>query len=446
MKILPYSTLLIVLIGFFAGGCGGGGGDGTTVGSAALRGLVVEVDGQTTNRDGLQLTVVETGQTVTTDADGRFAIPSVRAGRVTFDVNARRLRALAQRSGDDDANEEDDDDDDGDDDDGDDDDGDDDDDSDDDGDDDDDDSDDDDGDDDDDEREDDEDEDDEGRPVIVVRDGETVEIRISIRDGEIVEISTRDDDGAEARDQLDPTDDNPYPNSEAEIEVEADDDGEQELEFEVEGLPRGTAVEFFLEDESGTLVSIGTATANSEGEAELEFEDNLPLGARSVTELEGREVEITRVSDALLLFTGQVPGLPDELPEDGDGDDDESGRARSVTVLTPAISGVEGEVEMKRRPDDDDDNEFEVEVEGLRIDEVVVLQIEDPENPGQFAVIAVLQEDDDGEAEYEAEEDGALPFGVSDVADLVGLGVRITRDTADGELLLSGTIAPLVSD
>jgi hypothetical protein len=39
-----------------------------------------------------------------------------------------------------------------------------------------------------------------------------------------------------------------------------------------------------------------------------------------------------------------------------------------------------------------------------------------------------------------------MPLGVADVEDLVGLDVRVVRDDGSGEVLLAGTVPPLVAD
>lgn len=101
----------------------------------------------------------------------------------------------------------------------------------------------------------------------------------------------------------------PFPDASGKVEVEKSPDGE-ELEIEAEHLDAGTAVEFFLEDAGGAMVSIGTATADEGGEAEIEFETGdggtLPLGAASVDDLAGRRVEV-RTADGTAILFGIVP-------------------------------------------------------------------------------------------------------------------------------------------
>ncbi|MHC4849367.1 MAG: peptidase associated/transthyretin-like domain-containing protein, partial [Planctomycetota bacterium] len=387
MKKITHIPLLLALC-FAAVGCGGGS-DGGTLQAAALRGMVVEVDGQTADRDGVQITVVETGDRAVTDQEGRFQLAGLPAGRVTLAFSGRTPVALAQQSGDDseDENEFEDDND--------------------------------------------SDEDDEGRPVIVLVNGETVEIRCSLEDGKVVEFSRRDDDEIEVTERLAPAATNPFANSEGKVEVELEDSGRSKIEFEVDHIPAGTVVEFFLDGSS-----IGTAPANSVGEAELEFEDSLPAGATNLAELEGAEVEYRLASDGTVLFTGTVPGIPDDLPLGGGGEAIEGSRARSRARLTPFFAGAEGDVEMRRRPEHDE-QEFEIDAQHLDAGLAVKFQIEDPENAGSFITLATIRTDAEGEADYDIDDGFPLPLEATDVSELVGLQVRVVRADND-EVLLSG--------
>ena len=48
--------------------------------SAALEGVIYELDGQTIDRSGISVTVLETGESVLTGADGTFEFAVVPAG------------------------------------------------------------------------------------------------------------------------------------------------------------------------------------------------------------------------------------------------------------------------------------------------------------------------------------------------------------------------------
>ena len=77
----------------------GGGSTNATIQTAALQGLVYEIDGQTFDRSGVAVTVVETGETVITGVDGSFEFTDLPAGRYTldFDTARRRTRRRTRR-------------------------------------------------------------------------------------------------------------------------------------------------------------------------------------------------------------------------------------------------------------------------------------------------------------------------------------------------------------
>src|SRR5262245_31615312 len=73
-------------LGLAACGGGGGGSGGGSVGTAALRGTVVSVDGSTQSLGGIFLRDPRTGQTVTTGSNGSFNFGTVPAGTITLRV------------------------------------------------------------------------------------------------------------------------------------------------------------------------------------------------------------------------------------------------------------------------------------------------------------------------------------------------------------------------
>ncbi|MGE0192781.1 MAG: hypothetical protein AB7T63_12165 [Planctomycetota bacterium] len=91
------------------------------------------------------------------------------------------------------------------------------------------------------------------------------------------------------------------------------DDNRERFEMEAEHLAAGRTVEFFIEDALGsaTFVSLGTRTAGSYGEAELELDtgdgDTLPLDVSSASALTGFAVEVRDASTNALLLSGVVP-------------------------------------------------------------------------------------------------------------------------------------------
>lgn len=104
-------------------------------------------------------------------------------------------------------------------------------------------------------------------------------------------------------------------------------DVRSELRMDVKGLSQGQVVSFRMDDGTGTMVEIGSATANADGEARYRVRthhgDGLPFDAMTVLDLAGRAVEVwvdptfvdltpADPNDALqevgLCLTGTVPG------------------------------------------------------------------------------------------------------------------------------------------
>jgi hypothetical protein len=384
----------------------GGSGDDTSTRTAALRGVVYEVDGQTVDRSGVNVTLLQTGRTLTTGPTGTFEFAGIPAGEISLQFGSSIVPAAhgdgddrERRRGDDDDLED--------------------------------------------------GEDDSGRwHVRGVSGGDDVKVRVAIRDGKVVEFSCSARNRLRAEARLRRADGSPDADVEGKVKVESRADREK-FAIEAEHLAAGSIVEFFLDDPSTPegFVSIGTATAAGlEGEAELELNTNdgavLPLGAAAVSELEGFAIEVRLVAGGALLLTGEVPGLPA-----GGGDpgmpprpgDDARGRAR----LTPALPGLEGHVELRTRPEQNRER-FKVEAEGLAPGTRVAFLIRDPSSSDTFAQIAVRAAGLDGEAEFQTE--GLLPLGVANVGALVGLDVRVVLADGSGTLLLFGTVPELVAD
>lgn len=91
------------------------------------------------------------------------------------------------------------------------------------------------------------------------------------------------------------------------------DDNRERFQIEAEHLASGRTVEFFIENALGSasFVSLGTRTAGSYGEAELELDtgdgDTLPLGVTSASALTGYAVEVRDATTNALLLSGIVP-------------------------------------------------------------------------------------------------------------------------------------------
>ena len=88
-KTLVRAAVLCSAIFPFLAACSGGGADagGASLGAstAALQGTIMEVDGQTIDRNGIEIRIVETGDFVMTQRDGSFQFPSLAPGWYTLD-------------------------------------------------------------------------------------------------------------------------------------------------------------------------------------------------------------------------------------------------------------------------------------------------------------------------------------------------------------------------
>jgi len=412
MRFVALSALLLPLVA----ACGGGGSE-PTLQTAALQGVVYEVDGQTLDRDGVPVRILETGQVATTDANGRFFFASVPAGAVTLDFGTS-IVSVAQTgpgggSGSDDVGP-------------------------------------------DDngvdapgsEVENEAEEDDDDNPIVGgMDDGDTCEVRAAVEDGQVAEISVVSSDRVRSMARLLRDAASPDADVEGKVKIETRDDREK-FSIEAEHLTPGTVVEFFLDDpaDAAGFVSIGTAAALADGEAELERNtadgDTLPMGAEAAQDLAGFRVEV-RLTSGELLLTGEVPDLPDATVTPGTPGED--GRSRGRARLAPHVAGLEGDVEIRQRLERNEQR-FEMEAEHLAPGTPVAFWIEDPDALGTFVRIAGRTADAEGEAEIDTNDGLPMPLGATDVADLVGLQVRVTRDDGSDEVLLSGSVPPLVAD
>lgn len=402
---------------FFAGltllaACGGGGGG--SLQSAALSGHVYELNGQTQNRAGVEVTVVETGETAVTGVDGSFQFGSIPAGVVTLRFGGNLQAAALRGSG---------------------------------------------------EAGDDnggggaEPGDDNGADDVVgeteaelrdVRSGENVEVRAALDGGKLTEFSRSDGSRVRAESRLRRAAGSPDADVEGKVKIETRADREK-FAVEADHLDAGVQVEFFLDDPATAegFLSIGLVTADALGKAELELSTNdgdlLPMGALAAGDLSGFAVEARLASGGGTLLVGEVPELPaadGAPPGDGDlnGGSDENSRGRAL--LTALQPGLEGHVEIRSRPEHGD--EFRMEAEGLATGTQIAFEIADPALPGAFLRLATGIANAFGEAEYETE--GILPLGFASAADLVGLEVRVILDDGSATVLLTGEVPPLVED
>lgn len=360
--------------------------------TAALEGYVFEVDGQTADRSGLDVRVMETGQLTTTDAEGRFAFAGVPADGVTLEFGSAPT-ALAD------------------------------------------------------------DEDEDGRPHLHgLEVGDRVRVRCAIEDGQVREFFMAGADRLRAMTFLTRDPDSPDGDVTGKVKIETRDDRER-FEIEVEHLTVGTTVNFYLapppaEEEDPVFTFVAAATANTDGDAEVERDtrdgDQLPLGAETVSDLEGYLIEVRLDSgDEPLLLTGEVPTLPDEWPAPGDGV--QAGvRARARVRLQAQEAGLEGHVELRRT--ERNRSRFEIEAEHLAAGRMVAFQLENAVGSGEFVQLATCAANAEGKCEFKME--GGLPLGLSDIAELAGRRVQVREMSANGpgKVLLMATVPVPVAD
>ncbi len=386
------TTLLI--LGMLAAGCGSGGGK--TSGTAALSGAVYQLDGQTTDRSGVLVTVAESGASTVTGPNGSFSFANVPAGTVTLQFG--RAGAALARDGDDDGD-------------------------------------------------DDGHEDDRGRPVLEdVSDGDDLSVSVSLEGTRVVEFRSSRRDGQFAMARLSRAAGSPDADVEGKIRIQSRADREK-FDVEAERLAPGTLVDVLLDDGRG-FVRVGSAAAAADGEAELELNTNdgetLPLGVSAVSSLSGMAIEVRLQGTGETLLVGVVPDLPSSPGTPGTSPlPGERGRGRARLVAE--VAGLEGHIEVRSRPEKGEER-FEVETEHLLPGEVVTFQIENPSAPGTFVNLATVAADGEGEAEISTQDGLAMPLGVASVADLEGLAVRVVSADGSATLLLSGRVPALVAD
>lgn len=438
MRIARFvSVTFVVLSAASLVACGGGGGGSGAGASGVVAGQVVLRDGTTQNLGGVEITLAGLGRTVVSRADGSFSFGAVPTGNLAIAIHDP-LAPLAgsvvapTRDGDDDATGDDDDNrgsgsDDGDD------------------------NDDDDGSDRDDDDGDDHDVGDDDFDVSSVDDSDDVTVKIGVRDGKVesLDVSHRRDGRVEARVRLARTDVSDDADAQGSAKLEARTD-RQKLEVEADHLDAGRSLEAFV-ILGGVEVSIGARAVGASGEANWEIATNdggvLPHAAATVADLAGAIVEVRDAVTGLVILRGTLPEVS-STPATGGGGTDSGDRARGRASLVRTAGGAgAGYVEVRRRVDGGLRGKFKVEVEDLASGLALEVWMEDGAGSGSFARIGAFTIGSFGEAELELEsQDGdTLPFGVLDVASLVGRGIEVRR-VSDGAAILRGTVPALVTE
>jgi hypothetical protein len=298
--------------------CGGSTGSAPAVfETAALEGVVVEVDGQTTSLGGIEVRVVETGATVFTAVDGSFTIAGLEPGsyRLAFDAGLPQVAHEKDANAGDGQKERDL------------------------------------------EAEREEREDRDGHPVIeVTRACGKITIAVKLENGTVKEFTIGEHAVRHARSKLHRPEgvafEGFHPVGRISVSAAGADGAERQVfRVKVEGVPGGSVLELFvdLRDEQGP-VSVGTAIADGEGEA-LYVRDTgegqeLPRGV-GLGDLAGKRLEVRLMQTDTLILVGEIPHLPNAADHDcGNRDGEGHGEGHG-----------EGEGDKKEEDGDEDKKE-----------------------------------------------------------------------------------------
>ena len=292
----PFTTTLALAALALLAACGGStGGTEAGLGGGTVTGRIVEIDNDASSLAGVRFTMRQTGETVTSGADGGFQFSGAAPRSFTLAlVSAPRSTKRTTRSDDDSDDSDDDDSDDSDDDD------------------------DDSGDDNDIDDGDDSTEDE--VEVHRVGDGEHVHVRIRIRDGKIVrvEVSRSDRSEREVEIFMERSVSSDDADIKGKLELEARDDREK-LEVEVEHATPLRELEAVVIDPDLVEASLGSRVVGPLGKVEWERNtgdgDALPFDIEAVSALEGYRVEVRDATDATVLLHVTVPELPTTVPD-----------------------------------------------------------------------------------------------------------------------------------
>lgn len=442
---MAHAKQLLTVALFTLAACGAG--DGTTTLSAAqgvseLQGAVLEVDGQTVTRDGIEILIPETGDRIVTDGNGGFAFPDLSPGWYTLDFNAPRALAALETDGEGEGSEESDgEESDGEESDGEESDG----------------------------EEEQKDEDHLGRPRFEIdREGPHVIIKVVLDNGTVISWSKSHANHRFMRVNLERADGSPDENVEGKIQMRSWYGGErQQLAFKARHLSGGDVVAVFLRDGSidiNEFKKIGIAEANRDGVAVLKFDTKynyLPLEAESLSDLAGYQVEVRMAEGGDALLKGEIPALPERAEkheeEEEPREEEEREEEEERPEFAPPVHGsdrlmakvdfVWGNVQLWNWADKDLER-FRMVAGGLNEGDVVHFQIRKPgtEIWETFATRTAQYRDEEGEryvAKVDTEWFGVLPLHADEAIDLIGLGVRVVRDE---QVILIGEVPELVDD
>lgn len=212
-------------------------------------------------------------------------------------------------------------------------------------------------------------------------------------------------------------------------------DNRHRFKVKAEHLP-ADSYHLFVEDAvgSGQFVDAGAMAQDDEDDdegSEYEFKadtkngDALPAGAQTAAELAGRRVEVRDSLDQVVLY-GTVPDVT--MPPS------ESKKQKAKAEFEDPASEVEGKIEIRSDPKKGSE---EIKIKAEKLPEHATVELYMHDDAAQWVKLADLETDGDGDAKWRArtKKGEPLPFGVAQVADLSGRGVKI-RDPASGQDLL----------
>ena len=414
--------LVVAFLALSLSACGGGGADAAAFDSgpvSKLDGTILDIDGDSDQRAGVSLTLVETGEVVTSNADGAFTFTALPEGDVTLafaDAPGVGKPSALQEASDADAAEREDDAADG-------------------------------------EKDDAGDDSERGDRWVRIRRirlGESLRIEIRIVAGRIVHVRV-------IRPEIDhPTDDpcagerelelamhrsrlNDDPDMEGELEMSLECNGDQEFEVEVEDATTGNLLEAVVISPDLEEHSLGWRAVELDGDAEWKLDtgdgDALPFGVRHLGRLENHGVVVRDEEGTILLFV-RIPELPPY--------DETCGRVRGISRLHSNVEGAYG-VSVLRAAYCIADEILTIErqvflmgARGLEPGTNVAFYVQHPRTD-EMARVGRAKVDRGGSVVivFDTMKGDDLPFGVATIRGLMDLRVQL-RVAETGRVLLYG--------
>lgn len=305
------------------------------------------------------------------------------------------------------------------------------------------------------------DEDHDGRPRVELdRDGPVSHLRISLDGDRVVSWSKSNKNHRFARSNMETCEGGRPTDVTGQIRVREWFGGERSrLSFKICNLRDGATVGVYMRDPSNDrnewkLVEDGKGNGACCLNLKIDTKKrDLPFEATNVDDLAGFAVKV-ETRDGLCLLEGEVPALPDRVEKDGKPEIEEpefKGPIFGKDRLVAQVDGVFGNVAIGhwgRR----DLSRFTMFAGGLRKGATVLFQIRESERDDwQTLATRVAEERDGKEIGYVAKVDtgwyGVLPLHARSVRALIGLGVRVVLAGGEREVvLLTGEVPTLARE